>query len=580
LKRIPDILDSAALRWAVALLLFTLAVKGPVSLSHCDAYGTLLTAHSLVTSGDLTLDEFESCLSHSDYRVFEAAGHAYYFFPPGSSLLAVPFVWLGASLGIDPTAGADDRVIQLFMAALFLSGNWCLLFRIARHWLPALPALSISLLFILGTGAVSTLATGFWNQAPALFLVLMALFLLIPRDRPRRDLTYLLPGLLIGFAVWCRPTTALALLGVFLIPGDRRRARLACLAGFGGMVVGLFLFSHHHYDLWLPPYFRPNRLASGAGGSLTAVLGNLVSPSRGLLVTSLFLVPTLAWAAFRARALTPRPVLWVGVVWTAVLVLWVGRFGHWWGGYCFGNRLLIDALPPLYLITVLVLKDALNSPGPRARRTLVGVLFLTGLFSIWLNVCQGLYNPASARWCGVQDIDHHPDRLWSWSEAQWRANQVSITSMAVRNLGSNALRVVPGEAIRADAKGVVFESLHSAESTSDGTAFRWSDGDRALIVWRQGRNDPATPLQSLSLTLGAYGPQRVTVALNGLVLGVVELVGFTPEDLDFSLPPSLPDPGLRFPEDCLILELKPDRPEDDVAFRRKIGVSFWRAVTH
>ena len=200
------------------------------------------------------------------------------------------------------------------------------------------------------------------------------------------------------------------------------------------MVAGLFLFSILQYGQWIPSYYLPTRMAKGTLVQFgQSVAGNLFSPSRGLFITTTFLGPILIWAIARFRQLEFKQIVIVSLIWFAILVPWVGRFGHWWGGYCFGNRLLIDALPPLFLISTAIVRDIGSFSGRLRKVSIIFILTIAALFSVWLNLSQGLYNPASKNWCQVQDIDKNPECFWKWSEAQWLADLDMIAAKSWQN---------------------------------------------------------------------------------------------------------------------------------------------------
>src|SRR2546423_15661710 len=69
-------------------------------------------------------------------------GHIYYFFPPGSSLLSLPYVALLNACGVS-AANADgtynqrgETIIQASLAALLMAGLACVFFCTARRRLP------------------------------------------------------------------------------------------------------------------------------------------------------------------------------------------------------------------------------------------------------------------------------------------------------------------------------------------------------------------------------------------------------------------------------------------------------------
>ena len=169
----------------------------------------------------------------------------------------------------------------------------------------------------------------------------------------------------------------------------------------------------------MPPYYQPQRLASL--DPLVGILGNLVSPSRGLLVFVPFvaLIPLLA-------LVRPRPgrsrlrLLVLAIGWPVVTVVAVGRFPDWYGGWSYGPRLLTEVVPGLFLATVLVWPAAFRSVA--ARVLLGGWIVLAG-FGVYVHTVQGLFNPWTLEWNASPEVNADPDTLWDWRYPQFLHNE-------------------------------------------------------------------------------------------------------------------------------------------------------------
>jgi hypothetical protein len=197
-------------------------------------------------------------------------------------------------------------------------------------------------------------------------------------------------GLSYTLAFACRPTAAVALAaaGIYFLIRDRR-ALLRCVAG--GLPVALLLAAYnlHTFGTLIvfgqvdvggaavssaqaPAAFTLIPMAAAAtGGPLhtasrffsTSVLegigGILVSPSRGLLVFSPVMLVAF-WGLGRifrdSRFSALRPV---GLA-ALVLCLVVARWSGWWGGWCYGPRLLADAVTLLAFLAIPVAEEIRN----------------------------------------------------------------------------------------------------------------------------------------------------------------------------------------------------------------------------
>jgi hypothetical protein len=234
--------------------------------------------------------------------------------------------------------------------------------------------------------------------------------------REQKPLPYLVVGPLLFLAYLCRPTLstlAPALLG-YVFVHDRR----AALKGAAALALCLVLFvvaSSVAFGQPLPDYYRPARLAGSDYGR--ALLGNLVSPGRGLFVFSpLFLVPLLFFRATVRGLARDKALVAIAVAWPLLHHLLVSRLRHWWAGYSYGPRFLTDVLPGLFVLLCVSVAEARQRPE---KRFIPYVLAALGGFSVFVNTAQGLYNRAPKRWNAEPSIDEHPELVFDWRYPQF-----------------------------------------------------------------------------------------------------------------------------------------------------------------
>jgi hypothetical protein len=163
----------------------------------------------------------------------------------------------------------------------------------------------------------------------------------------------------------------------------RRAGALA--AGCAIPALGLLAYNLYVFGTWNgSTQLQP--IAAAFGGDpwstplWSGALGVLVSPSRGLFVYSPVLVFSIygairalthpAWAALRPFAAA-----------AAALSILYAKWSAWWGGWCFGPRLLIDVLPVACLLLLPALEGLRASRLGRAAfaLTLVAALFNSAL---------------------------------------------------------------------------------------------------------------------------------------------------------------------------------------------------------
>jgi hypothetical protein len=252
--------------------------------------------------------------------------------------------WTDARL--DHVAKVMEKLTASFLASLSAS----LLYLLLRRRAKAPAALLLALAYAFGTTTWVISSQALWQQGMAELLVIAALLLLTaPCTVPRT----LAAGLLLGLIAGNRPPDVIlaAALGAYgLFWAGRRRAPLLAAAATLPMVLVL-LYNFHvagsvegGYGVIGHASFFEHPLLPGVGGLL-------VSPTRGLLVFSPFLLfLMLAWRYLprirEERGLTLA--MCIGVVIQIVLY----AKADWRGGLSWGPRYMTDLLP--FLIWMLV----------------------------------------------------------------------------------------------------------------------------------------------------------------------------------------------------------------------------------
>ena len=475
-----DIVLMALLALACGLTVRYSTVRKTNYHAQSDPFGSLLVSQSLIQHGTLRLDaygSFQTLKRQYPSQLTTNNNHTYYLFPLGSSLLAVPFVAVAHACGLDMQSKRQDWAMQGRLVVLTVSLLAVLIYAVARVRLEALPSACFSVLFVLGTSLASTCGTAFWSFNGELVFMLIALFCLLalsyqrpsihmmttlrlesrlkpvhqhriarllarwcpafrrpaaitPMAGPRRSGFALLLGLALFMAYLCRPSALAFGAGCMavLLSMDRRAFWLAS-AVVGVCFLAFVAFSVHEYGTVVPPYYQLSRL-SQTRTFATALLGNLISPSRGWLVFSPFVAVILIAGAVVFRKNARLFCFAYGV--TLIHLLAVSRFPHWWGGHSFGPRLLTDAAPCVLLIGVLTV----SSLSPAWRGVYGGALLLSGLLAIGIHTGQGLYNTATLKWNYYPNVDEHPEYVFDWRCPQCIATPALLEARMRRHTAS------------------------------------------------------------------------------------------------------------------------------------------------
>lgn len=391
----------------------------------------------LVTAGDLRLDGYTELMREtpgygvvcvSDAGVTEntepdaCAGHWVPSYPIGGPVLAVPIVL--PIVAVFRLAGLDvmryHARIEMEAASVFVAMTAVLVFAIARRQLAERRAVMLAVLFAFATPAFSTASRALWQHTPSVFLLTLTIYLLL-RAEERAGLAAW-AALPVALSYTVRPSNALFVLLFTAYVAMRHRQMFWRYALGGTAVAAVFAWVNLSvYGSLLPPYYQARAGMEVPGywaGVLTAGVGLLMSPSRGLFVfTPVFVFSIFAMAKGSWR--TPlAPWLAIGTgVYVALMTLFLGPAafpGNWWGGASYGPRLLTDLSPILCLFLIPYLEQW-EAMGASARR----VFFALALMGLLIHYRAGW---AEAVWIWnvkPANVDKHNERLWDWADAQF-----------------------------------------------------------------------------------------------------------------------------------------------------------------
>jgi hypothetical protein len=335
--------DTRRLAWALALGtgLVYLAFLPP-GIYSIDGNSILAVAESIVTRHNLTVPVGLGFPGRN--------GQIYSSWYPLQSLLAVPFVM---------TASLASRLLHIplhFVAAAF-AGVLPAFFTAATVALVALISLQLgstiqgarraSLCFAAGTIAM-VYARTFYADPLLSLLVAAGIYLVFVRSNH----TILLASLVGLLAVLAKPT------GIFLAPAlsaylllKKTPARLALTPAFGGG-LGLLLYLLYNYLRFANPFTFGQPWIFSFSALPEGIAGLLFSPGRGIIWYSPAVL--LAIPAFR-KAWKTKPIEALLVVGLFLCFLGLhALYENWNGGWSWGPRYLLPALPGLMALTGLL----------------------------------------------------------------------------------------------------------------------------------------------------------------------------------------------------------------------------------
>jgi hypothetical protein len=355
------------------------------------------------------LYRWEVCGPDRPYFVREVPGRpgVYSTYPAGMEAFVWPTVLVLHAAGLDLMNDELHLQIEKWTASLLAGASLGLFYLIALRVGPPSGALAVTGLLATGSVFASTLGMLVWQQGGTVFWMLLALAVEFRTDGRPGWKGLLLQALACGWVLACRPSavTFLVPFGLWVLARDRRRGLLLpALALLAYLPWGAMYWLIYRNPFGPSMGFLDERW--NIGEHLLAVL---FSPGRGLFIFQ----PVLSLAflhAFTKPDDTRRPPTgWVafllGVV--ALHLFLIGSWPCWWGGFCYGSRLVAELVPLLALLAI--------RPAGRLLERPFGWIVLALLAAIGLAIhVPCLYHDAWLWNAYPLSADAHPERMWDW----------------------------------------------------------------------------------------------------------------------------------------------------------------------
>jgi len=335
--------------------------------------------------------------------------HVCSVFPPGMAILARPFFAPLVIAGFDPLdLGLLVRMGHVVSALVEVLAT-LVLWSCVRRFVGPRWSLVLVLLYFFGTSVRTIASQALWQHSGVHLAVALALSLVL-REESVGYGRELVAGLALGLGTVVRQTTALVALGI----GGLSPRRL--LAGLAGAAIGAAPLLAYNYLAFGSPLEQGYGTKPFDAPIATGLYGLLLSPSRGLLIYTPYLIFALAalLRAWRWPGETARRLRTLSLVWLATLVLYAS-YAEWWGGRVFGTRFLDDLAPLLFAALAWGI-------GTGMLRTVV-TRALFGVLAAWsfllFNAAALVYDQS---WDTVPvNVNVDPSKLFSWSDPQWLA---------------------------------------------------------------------------------------------------------------------------------------------------------------
>jgi hypothetical protein len=367
------------------------------------------------------------------YQLGRIRGDLVYRYPNGSSILSLPLVAAANALGLCAVR-PDGRywkggefVTQRLIAALLMSALAVLVFYTGTILLDTRTSFLVAVAFAFGTPIWSEATRQLWSHTWLVFLGGWVVYILLDCEERDRPLPAVSLATLLSWMYFVRPTGAVSIACVSVFVFIYYRKSFLRFAATGATWYALFLaYNWLTFGELIPGYYRARIDFHHAGVSL---ISNLVGPSRGLFVYAPILV-LIAYMLVRHRATLPhRKLVALSLAAISIHLVVLASYPCWWGGACYGARLMLDVIPWLTLLAILACAEAVQrqpwATVPMEAALAIGLVLL----SVGMNA-RGATSWDCEMWNWEVDGGHHPERMLDWSYPQFAAGLLPPPSYA------------------------------------------------------------------------------------------------------------------------------------------------------
>jgi hypothetical protein len=406
--------------FGIFAFLVTLYVASPVRTSS-DSRWSIHSALSLIEGrgGDLS-DYLPVLKKYNFYNIEYPGGRPHTFFPIGVSLLSAPIVAFVAFVNPSFKEMLREQVpenLENLLASVFTAAAAVIFFWLVFDQFQRLTvALATTMIFSLCTSMWSTATRALWQHGPLVLMLVIAMLLLHRARKSPALIQFVSLPLVMAYLI--RPTASIpiAVLTLYVLAlYPRWFLQYICWA----MLIGVpwIAFNLAIYGAILPPYYLGLSYA-GESSLSVALLGNLVSPSRGLFTYSPVLLFAVTGFVSALRATEERLLhLAYGAIVIAMLIA-ISSVPAWWAGHSYGPRYTTDLVPFLAYFTAFNFR-ALAGFTRKWRAALLTGIGVLAAASLVIHA-QGALRSTPMSWNYLPDnIDQNPSRLWDWSDPQF-----------------------------------------------------------------------------------------------------------------------------------------------------------------
>ena len=351
-----------------------------------DEYMTLFQSESLLDRGSTAVPQ--ALQAQNLYGKFDLQHRPRSPYPAGQALLATPFVWFAREVLLRLPSVPQDRTAAFYLesfgatlsSATFAAAAMSIFFLFVRRLgLGNRDALFLSACVAFGT-LLFPYSGYFFSEPLSTLLLLAAAYVLFDGEGSVSGIRVLLCGLLLGFAVWVRPTLVLAS-GVFALAILVREGRnglknallvllIPAVSGLGYLSWNKHLFGNA-FDFGYPQIAELGKhLNTFQTPFHIGLAGLLFSPGKSVFLYFPLLI--LAICGISRLWRIDRGLAFVCAALPVVYLLFYMQYTQWEGGYCTGPRYML----PSTIVCCLALAPLLRSNSRAFRKSILALALI------------------------------------------------------------------------------------------------------------------------------------------------------------------------------------------------------------
>ncbi len=415
-----------------------------------DTFPSAVIPIKILTKGNLYMDEFyDYCTENKIDSYFFKKKESHYIsnYPVATGLISLPFyvapVFLFSNIMgnhmLKKTVSTEEWVrfaivIEKFSASFITSLSVLVFFLIVRKLSNDDINVSLLLTFVYAfcSSASSVSSQALWQHTTGIFFMLLSVFLLMRLDNvinikkeisgKRINLAIILLGIICGICICIRLSNLLFVLPLSIYFLLRFPLTKTIIFALSAMPLGFLLIFYNLY------YF--NSLTGGYEMTFTTNFidgfsGLLFSPGRGLFFYFPFAIFGFAgsYLVVKNKKSGYDNIYIIFIVFAILQLLLISKWFSWWGGHCYGPRLLSEIQPFLILSSVPVMQTFVK------RYKIIKIIII--LFIIYSFFAQGVgtfFHPAGG-WDTIPvNINDSPERLWNFNDNPLKRNIIYFIS--------------------------------------------------------------------------------------------------------------------------------------------------------